>query len=132
MVHTALAPSPLAPSTADLLALPESLAPRSRPAGSKRRSARRLPAELAETLRAAGAFRLTTPIERGGFEVSLTTLVDVYEAFGRIDGPAAWNVWNGNMGFSAALLAEEAATRSGVSTVTPSSPTRPGWRGRPR
>lgn len=108
MVYTALAPSPLAPSTADLLALPESLRAPIEAGRVEAEEARRLPAELAETLRTAGAFRLTTPIERGGFEVSLTTLVDVYEAFGRVDGPAAWNVWNGNMGFSAALLAEEA------------------------
>ena len=104
MVYTALAPSPLAPSTADLLALPESLRAPIEAGRVEAEEARRLPAELAETLRTAGAFRLTTPIERGGFEVSLTTLVDVYEAFGRVDGPAAWNVWNGNMGFSAALL----------------------------
>ena len=108
MVYTALAPSPLAPSTADLLALPESLRAPIEAGRVEAEEARRLPAELAETLRAAGAFRLTTPIERGGFEAPLSTLVDVYEAFGRVDGPAAWNVWNGNMGFSAALLPEEA------------------------
>ena len=59
-------------------------------------------------MRAAGAFRLTTPIERGGFEAPLTTLVDLFEAIARVDGPAAWNVWNGNTGFGAALLPEEA------------------------
>ncbi len=32
----------------------------------------------------------------------------MYEAFGRVDGPVAWNVWNGNLGFAAALLPEAA------------------------
>jgi alkylation response protein AidB-like acyl-CoA dehydrogenase len=72
---------------------------------------RRLPAALAEELRAAGAFALTTPTERGGSELTLAALVEVYEAFGRIDGPVAWNVWNGNMGFAAAMLDEVAADR---------------------
>ena len=34
----------------------------------------------------------------------------VYEAFGRIDGPVAWNIWNGSLGFCAALLSEEGAS----------------------
>ena len=108
MVCTVLAPTPPAPSTADLLALPGSLRAPIEAGRAEAEAARRFPTHLAETLRAAGAFRLTTPIERGGFEAPLSTLVDVYEAFGRIDGPAAWNVWNGNMGFCAALLTEEA------------------------
>ncbi|HMK12063.1 MAG TPA: acyl-CoA dehydrogenase family protein [Acidimicrobiales bacterium] len=71
---------------------------------------RRLPADLAETLRAAGAFRITTPVEYGGAELSLTEAAEVYEAFGRIDGPVAWNIWNGSLGFAAALLPEEGAS----------------------
>src|SRR5262252_4793998 len=64
---------------------------------------RRLPAALVEPLCAAGAFRLTTPAVYGGFELRLTELVEVYEAFGAIDASVAWNVWNGSCGFSAAL-----------------------------
>ena len=71
---------------------------------------RRLPAELAETLREAGAFRISTPLEYGGAELSLSEAAEVYEAFGRIDGPVAWNIWNGATGFSAALLTEEGAS----------------------
>ena len=67
---------------------------------------RRLPETLQETLRDAGAFRLSTPLERGGFELPLTAQVELYEAFGRIDAVVAWNIWNGNMGFCAALLDE--------------------------
>jgi alkylation response protein AidB-like acyl-CoA dehydrogenase len=69
---------------------------------------RRLPMELVETLRGAGAFRLSTPIERDGFELSVAAALDVYEAFGHVDGPVAWNIWNGNLGFTAALLSAEA------------------------
>ena len=65
---------------------------------------RRLPAELVEPLRAAGAFRLTTPAIYGGFEMRLADLVDVYEALGSLDASVAWNIWNGSCGFSAALL----------------------------
>jgi alkylation response protein AidB-like acyl-CoA dehydrogenase len=72
---------------------------------------RRLPDGLTDVLRAAGAFGLTTPIERAGAELSLTALVDLYEAFGRIDGPVAWTIWNGNMGFAAAMLDPAAADR---------------------
>jgi indole-3-acetate monooxygenase len=72
---------------------------------------RRLPQELTETLRAAGAFRLSTPRERGGLELSLVQALELYEAFGRIDGPVAWNIWNGNVGFCAAMLSEDASDR---------------------
>jgi len=71
-------------------------------------AARRLPHELTEALRDAGAFRLLTPRNLGGFEASLGDAVRVYEAFGHIDAPVAWNIWNGNVGFAAALLDDDA------------------------
>ncbi len=71
---------------------------------------RRLPSDLAEILRDAGAFRLTTPREYGGLELSLSDTVELYDTFGQIDGPVAWNIWNGNLGFSAAMLGEEGAS----------------------
>ena len=69
---------------------------------------RRLPSELTEALRAAGAFRLLTPRTNGGFEASLADAARLYEAFGYIDAPVAWNIWNGNCGFAAALLGDRA------------------------
>lgn len=72
---------------------------------------RRLPGPLLDALRAAGAFRLSTPREYGGAELGLAGSVAVLEALARIDGPVAWNVWNGNMGFAAALLPETGAAR---------------------
>jgi len=68
---------------------------------------RRIPTGLVEELRAAGAFGLSTPVELGGAELSLTASMAMYEALGRLDAPVAWNVWNGNLGFAAALLAPE-------------------------
>lgn len=65
---------------------------------------RKLPAALLDALRAAGAFRLQSPSELGGYEASLPTVLDVYEQFGRLDGSVAWNVWNGNLGVVVGLL----------------------------
>lgn len=65
---------------------------------------RRLPPPLLEALREAGAFRLLTPREQGGWEVPLRTALVAFEALGALDAAVAWNVWNGNMGFSAAML----------------------------
>lgn len=73
---------------------------------------RRMPRPLVEVLRAAGAFRLSTPIERGGLELPLADALRVLEEFGRLDAAVAWNVWNGSMGFSAAML-----TTAGVDAI---------------
>lgn len=92
----------------DTTALVETLRPTIEAGRDAADEQRRLPAELADVLRRAGAFGLSTPIEHGGLELPLATQVDLYEAFGRIDGPTAWNIWNGNMGFCAALLDDTA------------------------
>ena len=70
---------------------------------------------------------LTTPTEYGGLELSLADTVEVYDAFGRIDGPVAWNIWNGNLGFAAALLGEEGASAiwSGTDPIIANSAGRP-------
>lgn len=65
---------------------------------------RRLPDPLVAALRDTRAFALLTPADRGGLELSLGATCEVYESIARIDGSVAWNVWNGNLGFSAALL----------------------------
>jgi alkylation response protein AidB-like acyl-CoA dehydrogenase len=96
--------------TTDALELPESLRSAIESGRAEAEAQRRLPVELAETLRAAGAFGLTTPVEYGGLELSLSDTVEVYDAFGQIDGPVAWNIWNGNLGFAAGLLSEEGAS----------------------
>jgi alkylation response protein AidB-like acyl-CoA dehydrogenase len=72
---------------------------------------RRLPDELVEALRAARAFDLFTPREYGGLELGFGEVCAALEDLARLDGAVAWNVWNANMGFSAALLPDEGARR---------------------
>ncbi|HEV7707908.1 MAG TPA: acyl-CoA dehydrogenase family protein [Asanoa sp.] len=82
---------------------------------------RRIPAELLDQLRSAGAFRLTTPRELGGFELPLASVLDVLDRLGRIDGPVAWVVWNLNWGFSAAILPESGMRRIGPDALIANS-----------
>src|SRR5258707_877617 len=63
-----------------------------------------IPSWLKVQLRDAGAFRLLTPREFGGYEAPWVTAMDVYEEFGRIDASVGWLVWNANFGFLAAYL----------------------------
>jgi indole-3-acetate monooxygenase len=70
-----------------------------------------LPPELVGQLRSSGVFRLNAPGELGGFELPLTSHLDVLERLGRIDGPTAWVVWNANLGFVGAMLPESAVDR---------------------
>lgn len=72
---------------------------------------RRLPEPLVSGLRDAGAFRLSTPRERGGFELPLAAALEVLEGFGHIDGSTAWVIWNLNLGFTAAFLSEQGVER---------------------
>jgi alkylation response protein AidB-like acyl-CoA dehydrogenase len=65
-----------------------------------------MPPMLLEALRSAGAFRLFTPREQAGLELPLRAALETFEAIGALDVAVAWNVWNGNMGFSAAMLPE--------------------------
>ena len=93
----------------DPLALPEILASAIAEHRADAEARRRVPAPLIETMRAAGAFRLTTPREYGGFEAGLATTARVLEGVGRLDGSIGWVMWNGNIGFSAAFLPEAGA-----------------------
>ena len=71
-----------------------------------------IPAALTRQLLGAGAFRLLTPREFGGYETPLTTALTIYEEFGRIDASVGWLVWNANFGFIAAFLQP-----SGIETI---------------
>jgi alkylation response protein AidB-like acyl-CoA dehydrogenase len=70
-----------------------------------------VPDELRTALRDAGAFRLMTPREYGGFETPLAELLEIYRGFGRIDASVGLLVWNANFGFIGALLSEAGAAR---------------------
>ncbi|WP_035856430.1 hypothetical protein [Cryptosporangium arvum] len=91
--------------------LPELL----RPAIEKYRDAAedqgRVAPELVDELRDRGAFRLFTPVERGGHEARTAAVLDFYTRVARIDGPTAWLLWNFNVGFVAGWLPEEGTAR---------------------
>ncbi|MFF3564773.1 acyl-CoA dehydrogenase family protein [Streptomyces sp. NPDC002574] len=97
--------------TVDPLALPALLRPAIEAASEEADRRAYVPAELYGALRDAGAFRLLTPRELGGSQTPLTTVLKVYEEFGRIDASVAWLVWNANFGFVGALLDESATER---------------------
>ena len=78
---------------------------------------RRLPPALLEVLRSAGLFRLQTPVELGGFEAELTTVLAVYEELARLDGSVAWNVWNANIGLGAGFM-----TKAGAAVIWGAGP----------
>ncbi|GAA1212622.1 acyl-CoA dehydrogenase family protein [Pseudonocardia alaniniphila] len=111
---TAARPSP---KDVDPLALPDVLRPAIEARRTEIESQRRLPSELVATLRASGAFRIFTPREYGGFESSLTDMVTVLEAIGRIDASVVWTMWNGNLGFFAVWLRD-----AGVATIWDAHP----------
>jgi alkylation response protein AidB-like acyl-CoA dehydrogenase len=67
--------------------------------------ARRLPADLAQTLARAGLFRLALPKEIGGLELDPATLLRVFEEFGAADASVGWCVMIANTtGLTAAYL----------------------------
>jgi alkylation response protein AidB-like acyl-CoA dehydrogenase len=94
-----------------LHSLPTLLAPAINAAAGEIEAGRDLPPALVAELRQAGAFRLLTPKELGGSEVSLTTALSIYEQLGRLDASVAWVVWNANFGFIGALLNEQGTAR---------------------
>ncbi|MFN3314910.1 MAG: acyl-CoA dehydrogenase family protein, partial [Hyphomonas sp.] len=52
--------------------------------------ARRLPADLAQKLAAAGVFRMVTPKTYGGLELSPREIVEVTEAIAAANASAGW------------------------------------------
>ncbi|PJK24247.1 acyl-CoA dehydrogenase [Mycobacterium goodii] len=78
-----------------------------------------IPSGLHDELRKAGAFRLLTPRELGGWAAPLPTTLSVYEQFGRIDGSVGLLVWNTNFGFIGAMLPETGNKRIWGTGVEP-------------
>lgn len=100
---------------------------------------RRLTREVYAALEEAGLFSMLVPRAYGGAEMHPVDAYQVWEAVGRVDPSAAWNlVMNGSLTVMAAWLPEEGADelfRSGPTTVAgalnPSCvalPTEGGWR----
>jgi alkylation response protein AidB-like acyl-CoA dehydrogenase len=95
--------SPTRP-TLDACDLPESLRLAITAAASESERQSDIGTDLRNELRDAGAFRLLTPRELGGWEAPLTTVLDIYERFGHIDASVGLLVWNANFGFVGAML----------------------------
>ena len=74
--------------------------------------ARRLPADLAAKLAAAGAFRMVTPKSLGGLELSPREIVEVTEAAARANASAGWCVMiAATTALNAAYMAPEHAQK---------------------
>jgi hypothetical protein len=99
--------------TLDAAELPESLRPGITAAAGDSERQGDIPTGLRDALRDAGAFRLLTPRELGGWEAPLTTVLDIYERFGHIDASVGLLVWNANFGFVGAMLDPAGSPRSG-------------------
>jgi len=82
-------------TAADVLATVRSLGPRLAARAAEIESARELPADLLDDLRAAGAFRLLLPSSHGGLEAPLPAAVDVFAELASADASTAWTVMIG-------------------------------------
>jgi alkylation response protein AidB-like acyl-CoA dehydrogenase len=58
--------------------------------------ARRLPLDLVDQLKTAGAFRMFLPESHGGYGVDIRAGMDILEAISRADGSAGWTVMIGS------------------------------------
>ena len=82
-------------TAADVLAAIEQLAPTIAGRASEIEEARRLPADLLDELKTAGAFRLTRPDSHGGVGADLPSAMRVFEALARADASVGWTVMIG-------------------------------------
>ena len=72
-------------------------------------SGRRVPEALARDLAHAGFFRLFLPAAYGGLDLSPVEAMEIYEELARADASVAWCVWNCNVNWTTARLAQEVA-----------------------
>ena len=64
---------------------------------------RRIPADLVETLRSIGIFRMLVPRSHGGLELDLASALEVVRTLSRIDGSVGWTAMIGTCGSVARL-----------------------------
>ncbi len=90
---------------ADILAAIHELAPAIRARATEIEQARRMPPDLAQTLAAAGLFRMAVPKEAGGLELPPAAMLQAIEAIGTADASVGWCVMIGaTSGVTAAYL----------------------------
>lgn len=66
------------------------LAPRIAARGDEIESARRIPADLNDELKAAGVYRMLVPRSHGGAHLSLLEVLEIVELLSRADGSVGW------------------------------------------
>jgi alkylation response protein AidB-like acyl-CoA dehydrogenase len=98
-------------TTPDPVAAARALGPHLRTLSTEIEQARRLPADVVDTLRDAGLFRLGVPVSVGGLEADVATLLRAIETVSEADGSAGWCVMIGATSglVSAYLPRDEAA-----------------------
>ena len=84
-----------ATTAVDVLEAVESMAPAIASRAAEIEAARRLPADLLDELKRAGAFRLTRPASHGGIGADLPSAMRVFEALARADASVGWTVMIG-------------------------------------
>ncbi|MCW8378707.1 acyl-CoA dehydrogenase family protein [Streptomyces justiciae] len=99
-------------TAADIRAAALALAPEIESRAEEIAQARRLPPDLLESLKAAGAFRMQMPRAWGGPEMTLREQTEVIEIYARADPSVGWCVMIGaDSGFFASYLEEGAARK---------------------
>jgi alkylation response protein AidB-like acyl-CoA dehydrogenase len=89
----------------DILASIQDLAPTIKARATEIEQARRMPADLARSLAAAGLFRLAVPQQAGGLEIEPAAMLRAIEAAGAADASVGWCVMIGaTSGVTAAYL----------------------------
>jgi alkylation response protein AidB-like acyl-CoA dehydrogenase len=89
----------------DILASIQDLAPTIKARATEIEQARRMPADLARSLAAAGLFRMAVPQQAGGLEIEPAAMLRAIEAAGAADASVGWCVMIGaTSGVTAAYL----------------------------
>lgn len=109
MSSTAIETTTSAERVAPLLAAAKGLAPDFEANSRQAELDRRLPAAVADKMKAAGLFWMKTPLEYGGAELHPLDFADVMEEIAYHDASAAWAtmIGNGTTGVMAGWLPEE-------------------------
>jgi alkylation response protein AidB-like acyl-CoA dehydrogenase len=92
---TTMTTSPNTDEATEVLAAAERLAPAIAARAPEIEAARRLPADLLDSLIAAGCFRMLVPRSHGGMSGTLANGMRVNEALARADGSVGWTVMIG-------------------------------------
>lgn len=89
-LHDTPTSSPTAPTSEELLARAQALAPLLKKNAAQGETDRRVVEESIQAMTDAGLFRIAVPKRYGGYETSMRTMLDVSAAVAEADGGTAW------------------------------------------